>query len=299
MVPLEDRSYYSLTIDKSPKLMAFNNLLLDKPIARQKAELNESEEIYFGILNSIHTNNKTEFENYYSKKSKSNPNKESSPPFVNDDFLIFSLIVGIIKFGLDKKWIKNILHIRNRNPITITLENILNGNYYSKSNLYEVVLTYSDLIDSSLINNDLLNNAYKNILAYADLFNKKSDFQILCALRAYDLIILLKESPNGSEINLLKLFNFKFRKRIKVFSWILQVFFLFSFIYFLFKLPVYSSQTIEFLDKYGYIFTVLGALGFTFLGNQFDFISKNCQELIMRLFGYPKGLIKKKEESKD
>jgi hypothetical protein len=146
MVSLENRVDYSLRINQSQKLSAFNNLLLGKTILPlSKQEMNQSDEIYFELVSAIHTKDKATFEKFYNKKNKSHPSKESPSPFVNDDFLIFSLIVGILKFGLDKAWIKEIISLRNRNAITITLENILNENYYSKSNLSEIVLMYFQL----------------------------------------------------------------------------------------------------------------------------------------------------------
>ena len=72
--------------------------------------------------------------------------------------------------------------------------------------------------DPSLITNDFLNTTFKSISENTTLFESKSDFQILCAIRAYDLIIELKEASDGSEINLLKEFNAIFIKRIKILS---------------------------------------------------------------------------------
>ncbi|NQT65494.1 MAG: hypothetical protein HQ554_04885 [FCB group bacterium] len=143
MVSIENKADYQLRINESPKLAAFNNLLLGKSfVPSLQQNLNESDKIYFGLVSAIHSNNKVVFETHYNKKKRSNPSKDSPTPFVNDDFLIFCLILGVIKFEYDKNWIKNIISIRSRNPITITFENILNENYYSKSNLPEIVLVF-------------------------------------------------------------------------------------------------------------------------------------------------------------
>ena len=69
MVPLEDRIDYLSRINESHKLTAFNNLLLAKKVVVPKdQDLNESEEIYFGIINAIQISNKVDFEKYYNKK---------------------------------------------------------------------------------------------------------------------------------------------------------------------------------------------------------------------------------------
>ncbi len=292
MVPLETRINYSLRMTESKKLAAFNNLLLNKPVAYIEAlELNDPEETYFGIVSSIQRNDKTAFEKHYNKRSKSNPNKESLAPFVNDDFLIFSIILGVTKFDIEKKWIKNIVSIRSKTPISITLENLLEDNFYSTNNLPEIVLMFLQLSQEALITNGLLDTTFKRIKENYELFESKSDMQILCAINAFDLVILLKESPDGSEISLLKDFNSKFTKRAKILSIIIQLGLLITLLYMLLGLPIYSPATVEILNKYGYIFTLLGATGLTLLGNQLNFISSKSQEVVMRLFGYPQKLI--------
>lgn len=297
MVPLENKNSYLSKISDSPKLSAFNYFLMNKAIVQPKGhELNEADEIYYGIISAIQSDDKVAFEKYYNRKSKSNPNKDSPAPFVNDDFLIFSIIMGVSKFNIDKAWIKNIVSIRSKNTITTTLDNLLTKNYYSTSNLPEVVLMFLQHIDQSLITNDFLNSTFKRINENNSLFENKNDFQVLCAIYAYDFIILLKQAPEGSEIQQLKSFNSSFIKRSKVLSWILQAGLMFMLFYGLLKLPVYSPESVEIINKYGYVFTILGALGITFLGNQLNLISQKSHEFTMKLLGYPNELIKKSEK---
>lgn len=296
MVSIENRVSYMERIYESPKLKAFHRFLLGKEITSLSESNNsETDEQFLKILSAIQTNNKSVFEEVYSKKSKSNPKKETPAPFVNDDYLIFSLIIGICKFDIDKTWIKNILSIRNRNTTTITFENILNENFDSTSNQTEVVLTSLCLYNQSKINNDLLNVAFKSITENTNLLENRNDFQILCAFRAYDLIIEQKEASEGSEITALKNFNKNFIQRIKILFWILQAAIFFALIYGLFKLPIYTPDAVKFIEKYNFIFTILGVSGFTLLGNQIPLFKNKSQELLMRLFGYPKGLLQLKK----
>lgn len=296
MVSLVERTDYLLKINENAKLAAFNNLLLNKKIVQQhNNELYDSDEIYYGILSSLQKGNKGEFEKYYDKKSKSKPNKESPAPFVNDDFLIFSIIAGVAKFSIDKNWIKYIISIRSKNIVTTTFENLISENFYSTSNQPEVVLMFLQLTDQSAIRNDLLNSTLRGINANTQIFSNKNDFQTLCAINAFDLIILLKEARDGSEIQQLKLFNSRFIKRTKVLSWIIQLAFLFALLYGLIRLPFYSPETVKLLDEYGYVFTVFGAIGFTVLGNQLGFIARKSHEATMRLLGYTNSLLKIRE----
>ena len=297
MVFIEKKMDYLSTINKIPKMAAFRNLLLnDTIILPPKQDLSETEEIYFEIVNAIQTINKDKFENYYNKKQRSKPSKESPSPFVNDDFLIFCLIVGIEKFGLDKTWINYIISIRPRNLITITFENILNENYCSKNNLFEIIIIYLQLSNKAIISNEFLNSTFRNISNNIELFECKSDFQIICAIRSYDLIIELKESPDGSEMSLLKKFNSKFQQRIKFIALLIQIVILTSFLYACMKLLSYDPQIKELFDKFNPIFTVMGFLGLGSSSLLIPAIKKNLYEILLRILGYPKELIKHEDK---
>lgn len=292
MVSIENRTSYMVRVSESLKLKAFHLFLLDKDISFVfNNNLSDSDELFFKILFAIRTNNKTAFDEIYQKKSKSKPSKDSPTPFVNDDYLIFSLIIGICKFNIEKTWINYIISVRNRNVTTITFENILNQNYLSTSNLTEVVLVFLKLYNESKISNDLLNTSLKSITENANLLENRSDFQILCAFTAYDLIIYQKEASEGNEIAALKKFNKEFIMRIKILSWIFQAGIFLALIYGLFKLPIYTPKVVSFLEKYDYIFTLLGVSGFTFLGNRIPFIKNKSHYFLMKIFGYPEELI--------
>jgi len=300
MVSIVDKINYLNRISDSPKLVAFNQLLVGEAIAQSHGnELGETDEIYFGIISAIQSNDKISFVKYYSKKSKSNPSKESPTPFVNDDFLIFSIILGVSKFNIDKSWIKSIVGIRSRTSITITLDNLIEENYTSTSNLPETVLMFLQLINQNLITNDFLNVTFKKINQNTNLFEGKSDFQILCAIHAYNSIILLKEAPKGSEVNLLRLFNTKFLKRIKVFSWVIQSIILIAIFYEGFEVVSKYPTAKEFIDRIGSVLKVLGIIGLSQIGNLFPVVKRKSYELMLKIFGYPKDLIEnlnKKEQ---
>lgn len=300
MVSLEEKSTYQVRINESPKLTSFNNLLLGKSILQPEiSDLKESDEIYYAILTAIQTNDKTLFETYFNKKNKSNPSKESPSPFVNDDFFIFCLIVGIIKFGCDKSWIINIISLRGRNAFTITLENIINENFYSTSNLPEIILMFFKLHNQALITNEFLTTTFKSISDNVTLFESKSDFHILCSLRSYDLIIELKESTDGSEVNLLKEFNLKFLARIKVVAWLVQTIILITLLYAAIEVISTKPEIKIFFDKIGSVVKISGLIGISQLGNIFPLIKKKLFEMMLRVFGYPKELIKKLNSKKD
>lgn len=292
MVSLEEKITFQSRIFSIPKLKAFYDFLMGTEIPLPVDGLNESDEIFYGIIYSIQCNSKTLFEKYYNKKNKSNPGKDSPSPFVNDDFLIFSLITGIAKFYLDKTWIRNIISVRPRNSFTTTFENLVDENYYSKNNLPEIVLMFFGFIDSKLISNDFLVITYKSVSKNYSLMESKSDFHILCSLISYNRIIELVEPNDAGNVNLLREFNVSFLKRVKTFSWVVQTIILVSILYGTVELISIKPSVKIFFDKTGSALKIFGLFGISQLGNAFPAIKGKLYVLMLTLFGYPKGLIR-------
>lgn len=293
MVSLEDKVSYLQNIYDTPKLKAFHYFLIGKKILIDEQDSNENNLMFFNLINSILNDDKIAFLKEYDKKSKSSPSKEFPLPFVHDDFLLFVLIEGIMKFGIDKSWIHKILSIRQRNAVTITFENLLNENYLSKSNTMALVLIHSQFNQNPILTDELLNDTFKEITNNAELLSNKNDFQILCAFQAYDIIILNKTAPERSDIMLLNQFNKNFLIRIKFFTWIVQAVLLFFLIYILLKASVFFPEYVELVNKYGFMITLLGTLGITSIGNLIPIVKTKSQEFVMLIFGYPKELTKR------
>lgn len=293
MVPIEETINYLSRINSSPKLAAFNNLLGGREIhTPEDRDSNELNQVYYGIIKAIKENNKQDFNTFYSIKSKSKPSKDSTAPFINDDFLIFVLLVGVNKFAIDKSWITYIISIRNKNAITITFENLIKENYYSRSILPEIVYMYLHFTKPMLITNDFINFTYKTISDNTQLFEGRSDLQILCAINSYNLIIISKEVPDKSELLMFQDFTGRLLKRVEFLSWLIQAAFFWGVIYLLLNLPKYSPETIRFIDKYNYAFTIFGVLGLSFLGNVIPLFKKISQISLLRLLGASKTSVK-------
>lgn len=296
MVLIEKRLKYlsKINTESKLKLIAFYSMLKVNPVIYDEDRaLSEADEIYYGVINSIISNNESDFLHYYKIRSRSKPSDKFSSPFVSDDFLIFSLLIGIVKFGVARDWINSILSIKSKNEITETFQNIIKEDYFSLSNIPEIVLCFLSLTNKSLINNDLTNRAYLKIKDDFKLFDNQNDFKILCTLNAYDIIIDLKEIPRGSRISLLEKFDKKFNKRITVVFLIIQVVFFYGIISLLISLPNYNPKVIDLIEKYNYVFTFFSALGLSLIGNQVAIYKDKIKELIKMALGYPKELIGK------
>ena len=144
-----------------------------------------------------------------------------------------------------------------------------------------------------------MTTAFKSISENTTLFESKSDFHIVCSIRAYDLIIELKEAPDGSEVNLLRKFNTKFLKRIKVLSWLVQSIILIAIFYEGFEIVSKYPTVKEYIDKIGSVLKALGIIGLSQIGNLFPIVKRKSYEVMLRLFGYPIGLIKDLNSKED
>ncbi len=291
MVSLTDRFVYYSRIRESTKLTAFYNLLFSLPIIIPNQFSNDTEEIFYGIILSIQQDKINDFDFNYIKKSKSNPNRDSPTPFVNDDFLIFCIVLGVKKFNYETKWIRSIIAIRARNPITITLENILNDDYFTKSNLPELVLVFLHLANPLLITNEFLNSTYKNIIENPELFESKNDIQIISSIKSYDLIIYNKGALDENEIRLFKEFKKTFSNRIKILAWLVQTTLFLLILYGVMKFIAINPQVKAFFDSIGSSLKIIGLLGLSQIGNIVPFLKKFIYKAVLKSFGYPKEFI--------
>jgi hypothetical protein len=295
MVSLEKQISYNQQIEINPKLAALKNMLSGQRIIfpDSSLQISETDRIYYELTTAIQTNNKKNFNDFFNKKNKSNPNKDNPQPFVHDDFLIFSLIIGIMKFDCDKVWIKRVISTRTKNNITTTFDNILNGNFFHSENIKSIVFMYFNLIDQSKISSDFANEVFTNINSNSQLFQNKNDLLIICAVLSYNRIIELKTLPDNDEIKLLKSFETKFTKRIEILAWFIQTAILVLFLYGILKLISIKPEIEVFFDKIGSIFTILGLIGISQIGNISKWLRNGFYKILLLAFGYPQKLLKK------
>jgi hypothetical protein len=146
--------------------------------------------------------------------------------------------------------------------------------------------------DSTAISNSFLILTFKRIInTFNSVFESKNDFKILSLMRAYDLIIELKESTDPSEIYHLKIFNKTFLKRIKVLSWICRTILIISILYLMIEIISQNHTVKDFFDKTGSVLKILGLFGISQLWNLLPFVKKITYKYLLIIFGYPRALI--------
>src|SRR5690606_17785441 len=189
MVFIEEKHSYLSSLADQPKQKALYALVSEETLV-QPTEVSETDAIYYSSIQAIKKNAKADFNIQYAKISKRKVSENSTAPFVHDDFLIFTLVIGVLKFECDKEWLLGVIRNRAKGKTTTTFENLLTGNYQSKANNQSMVLAFLYLLDKSKITNDQLNEAYNAMSDANQSF--KSDFSRIIHYRSFDIIILFK-----------------------------------------------------------------------------------------------------------
>ncbi|NLR57636.1 hypothetical protein HGH93_05975 [Chitinophaga polysaccharea] len=289
MVSLDERIPLLQALNGDNKLHAFWSLLINKPIDFQLAADNDSEvdQVYFGCIKAIIADNKPEFELHFNRLARRSPTRDDPPPFVFDDLLIYTILVGSCMFGVGKEWLGNILRIRPSSPSTITFQNLLNVDVNRYDSLQFVVVPFLHRKNRSVISNEMLNNALNEITSDPSLFTGNNLFAALLAMRCYNLIISMKEyGKNPLDLQFLE-YKPIFLRRIKIvarFSLAILVFCLVHFlVLFLKNYPSLKAAA----ESYNTIAGLLGAG----VASLFPKLVQGWSKVILHLVGYPKSLL--------
>lgn len=277
--------YYSSLVEK-PKILAFKAFLENKKvIIENPSEANEADSIYYNLISAFVNDNIKQFVESYNLISVRKPSSESV--WIHDNFLIFVLICCIEKFNADRSWINEVLQIRtSSNPeyqsINQTFKNILSSNYASNDNQYAIIIVYLDLINKPMLSNEVLNNVYGTICDNAQLFISQNDYLIMISLRAYNVIILTKDTPDAIEITQLKAFRVKFLRRIMISTNIIYIILLSVFVIIgVSNLRKYQNLK-DYLNDTAIIFQI-GGIG---LIVALKWIKSKIEKILLRIFGY-------------
>jgi hypothetical protein len=283
MVFIEEKHSYFSRLEDQPKQKALLALMSHETMPVLLNEVSEIDAIYYSSIQAIKINSKKDFNTQYARISKRKVLENSSAPFVHDDYLIFTLVIGVLKFDCDKEWLIGVIQTRSKGETSTTFENLLTTNYQTKANNYSIVLVLLFLLDKSKITNDLLNDAYNGMSGLNTSFN--SDFIRIIYYRAFDIIINFKLPRNSDDVSRLLEFEPRFKKRINIFSIIVYNLFIIVLLFVSYKilklLPDDKKLVINDLN----LLIGLGAIiGLT--SNFIPKLKKKFQVLILRAFGY-------------
>lgn len=284
MVFIEEKYRYLSSLAEQPKQNALYALVNEGTFQPPQNNVSETDDIYFSSVQAIKGSSKEGFNSQYEKISKRKVSENSTAPFIHDDFLIFSLVIGVIKFDSEKSWLLGVIRSRAKNATTTTFENLLTGNYQSKANIQSLVLVFLFLLEKSKISNDQLVESYNAISDTQQSFN--SDFIRIIHYRAFDIIIQYKLPRDTDEVARLLDFETRFKKRINVFSVIFYNTLLLLILIGAYRLL--HSLPDDWKSKINDVGIIIGIAGVGLLGNIIPKLKMKFQELILRAFGYRK-----------
>ena len=283
MVFIEEKHNYLSNLTDQPKQKALFALVSEEGIQSPRNDVSETDAIYYSSIQAIQKNSKEEFNSQYAKISKRKVSENSAAPFVHDDFLIFTLVIGVLKFDCDKDWLLGVIRNRAKGKTTTTFENLLTGNHQSKVNNQSIVLAFLFLLDKSKITNDQLNEAYNAISDTKESFN--NDFIRIIHYRAFDIIIQFKLPRDTDEVSRLLEFETRFKKRINVFSILAYNAFLIFILYGAYQTLQYLPEDKKLVvDDLNLIIGLGAIIGLS--GNFIPKLKTKFQELILKAFGY-------------
>lgn len=282
MVFIEERQKYLISLTEQPKQMALFALLSDQSFQNPIGDVSETDVIYYTCVQAIKSNSKEEFNKQYDKISKRKVSENTVAPFVHDDFLIFTLIIGVSKFNSNIDWLLGVIRSRAKNETTTSFENLLTGNYQSKANIQSLVLIFQFLLDKSKISNEILIGAYDSMCNIKQLHN--NDFIRIIQYRAFDIIIQFKLPRDTDEISRLLEFETIFKKRITIFSYFAYNSLLILLLFFAYK--ILQTLPEELKLKINDIGIIIGVGGVGLLGNIIPKWKEKFKELLLKLFGY-------------
>lgn len=286
MVSIGSRIGYNSTIEDKPSITCFNAFMKGESINHVVPEgTNDTDRFYFAALQFISTNRKNGFIEMYNDFSRRKPSTDSA--WINNQFLIFALICGIEKFNIDKVWINEVISVRSTGnkkflAINQTFKNILSGNTQSNDNIGEIVIVFLDILNRPQLLNENLNKTYLAISNNTELMNTKDDFLLTMSFRAFDVIVVTKDTPDATEFTKLRSFKAIFLKRVEVASQVIYSLILLGLIAVIYKFIHISSNFRDFVSDLGLAF---GIIGIAFIG-AIKWIQKQLEKLLLKLFGY-------------
>lgn len=295
MVSLTERIGYNCTIEDKPKITCFNSFIKGESVSHLvPSGTNDTDKVYFASLQSISNNQKEEFVKVYQDFSRRKPSTENA--WIHNEFLIFVLICGIEKYQIDKAWINEVIQVRstgNKQYLAInqTFKNILSNNTQSTDNISEIVIVFLDIMNRPQLSKDILDRTYLAISNNTRLMDTKDDFLITMSFRAFDIILLTKDTPDAVEIAKLRDFRTIFLRRVNIATEATYYLLLSAFIVAVIKYSHQYQSFKEYVSDLGAVFQ-LGGLAFL---AAFRWIKKQIEMIILRAFGYY-GLFNKIEK---
>ncbi|MBR9859793.1 hypothetical protein GYB22_03410 [bacterium] len=294
MVSLIDHIGYLKEYEDKPKIKSFIELINGRTIVATSDPTNEMDKIYSKMIIALSSNSKKDFISAYEDFTRRKPSEES--PWLYNDFLVFVILIGIVKYFLKRNWIEGVLSLRSNSntdfqAINQTLKNVLSGNLTNTDNLHEIVIVYLDILNQPQLSRELLDTTYLKLSNQSDLLEKHNDFLAVMSLRAYDVIITTKDTPDAIEVKNLRNFKVDFEKRVSIIGDVIYFSILTTLVVLIFIFYTRSQDFKDFINDLGAVFSIIGIALLTGI----QLVRKWIKRLIKALFGFSRNFSRKKD----
>lgn len=268
MVFVEIKSAYFDSFQSSPGMIKIIEFIINQQ-NYEGAELAPGSLEYCvnSLINSILLNDESSFKQIEDTYKRKKP--ESNSPWINNNYLIFFLLIGQEKFQTDKTWLKNALEVRsdNDNEGKLVLEFfglIISKAIFQKGQVAPLQLVFIYLTEPTTLTTEKVDIALYELNRISKFPCFDFEFLNILYLGAFNAIIASKGVYDPGLRNRVLDFNSRIKKRISLVSTVMLYFILaiFFLCIFLFVKYVFFGLNDTLRNS---ITTVLGLLGVTFL----------------------------------
>jgi hypothetical protein len=203
MVSLENKNNYISQLIGQTGTRAFAEWISGLPLkAPMLSSFTRADDISYAAMYSVQGNCRDLFEKVYASLCRRRPEKDSN--YIFNDILIFSTICGVLKYKIDRTWLKEACKLRLTSPdtevhdITQAYGEILEGNLDGPTHCPEIAVACSFLIGAKGLGDAVLNRAYDRITK-PSFPPYNSLFLNAIAIKAFDIIVKSKTISNQTE----------------------------------------------------------------------------------------------------
>ena len=208
MVSLIERNIFLEQGRRNPNVEAFLGFVFpdSKTLENEEDFVIDTDIAYINFIKAISSNDRSLFLAEYNKISQRTPSHQT--PFISNDYLLFVIAIGVVKFDVSFDWFESVLGIRRCETeecliVTRTFRNLIGKNYNSLDNNFSIIITAQFFLDESLVNNINKQTCYKAITS-KPFPGYSSTFLNILDLKAYDILIEMQLLDENGDFFLLK-----------------------------------------------------------------------------------------------
>ncbi len=194
---------------------------------------------------------------------------ETNSPWINNNYLIFLLLIGQKVFNKDSAWLKSAIEVRKRNDIESGIvfdffNSVLTGSNMQHGPQAPLQLIYAHLANPSSISTLMINASLIEFNRIKTFPCFQNEFLNILYLGAFDSCLFLKDMADLNLHKRIQKFNINAKRKISALSNIILYLFFALFLFGIFLFIKYVFLELSEIIK-NTIITAFGLAGLTFL----------------------------------